>query len=164
MPHVAPKSGSCMDLDQIKALTELMVANDLTELILRDGETRVILRRNKPGSGPMVTTAPHAMPATVAAPPPMMAAPVAGPAAAPAAEAGQSIKSPMVGTFYASSSPDSSPFVTAGSRVEPDTVVCIIEAMKVFNEIKAEVSGTIERVLVTNGQPVEYGQPLFLVK
>jgi acetyl-CoA carboxylase biotin carboxyl carrier protein len=150
-----------MDLDQIKALTELMVENDLTELMLRDGETRVVLRRNKPGSGAVITAVQQPMPAMVAAPQPAMA-PAAAPASA--AEPGPSIKSPMVGTFYASSSPDSSPFVTAGSRVEPDTVVCIIEAMKVFNEIKAEVSGTIERVLVTNGQPVEYGQPLFLVK
>ena len=138
-----------------------MVANDLTEIMLRDGETRVVLRRNKPGSGPVITTMQQPMPTMVAAPQQVMAAPAAG---VPAADAGQSIKSPMVGTFYTTPSPDSPAFVTAGSRVEPDTVVCIIEAMKVFNEIKAEVSGTIERVLVSNGQPVEYGQPLFLVK
>jgi len=150
-----------MDLDQIKALTELMVENDLTELMLRDGETRVVLRRNKPGSGAgaVVTAVSQPMASGVGVPQPVAVAPVAA-----SAEVGQSIKSPMVGTFYSAAGPDSPAFVTAGSRVEPDTVVCIIEAMKVFNEIKAEVSGTIERVLVNNGQPVEYGQPLFLVK
>lgn len=160
-PPVAPKSGICMDLDQIKALTELMVENDLTELMLRDGETRVVLRRNKPGSGAgaVVTAVSQPMASGVGVPQPVAVAPVAA-----SAEVGQSIKSPMVGTFYSAAGPDSPAFVTAGSRVEPDTVVCIIEAMKVFNEIKAEVSGTIERVLVNNGQPVEYGQPLFLVK
>ncbi len=134
-----------------------MVDNDLTEIMLRDGETRVVIRRSQPGAGPVVTAVHQPMPVAVQ---PVHAAP----AAVAAEPAGQSIKSPMVGTFYSTPSPDSPAFVTAGSRVEPDTVVCIIEAMKVFNEIKAEVSGTIERVLVSNGQPVEYGQPLFLVK
>ena len=74
------------------------------------------------------------------------------------------IKSPIVGTFYASPSPDSAPFVAAGDKVSSDTIVCIIEAMKIMNEIKAEVAGTIEKVLIENGEPVEYGQPLFLVR
>ncbi|MCZ6542460.1 MAG: acetyl-CoA carboxylase, biotin carboxyl carrier protein, partial [Planctomycetota bacterium] len=74
------------------------------------------------------------------------------------------IESPMVGTFYAASNPDSSPFVTVGSSVDPDTVVCMIEAMKIFNEIKAECSGTIEKVLVNNGESIEFGQALFIVR
>lgn len=152
-----------MDLEQIKALTALMVDNDLTEIMLRDGETRIVLRRRLPGGEP-VAVAHHMPPMPVVAHAPVAVAPPARPAesAGGAADAnGQTIKSPMVGTFYASPDPDSSPFVTVGSRVEPDTVVCIVEAMKVFNEIKAETSGVIERVLASNGQAVEFGQPLF---
>ncbi len=96
------------------------------------------------------------------------AAPVAGaagPAAAPAEDAGLvPIRSPMVGTFYAASDPESKPYVGPGSEVGPESVVCIIEAMKVFNEIKAEMAGTIEKVMVQNAQPVEFGQPLFMVR
>ncbi len=156
-----------MDLEQIKALTELMVANDLTEIMLRDGEDRIVIRRHKPGVPPMVNAGlTHTIPTAVAHAPATAHTQVARPAEpAPAApeSAGHAIKSPMVGTFYSTPDPDSPPFVTVGSRVEPDTVVCIIEAMKVFNEIKAEVSGIVERVLVNNGQPVEYGQPMFQV-
>ncbi|MEX2387040.1 MAG: acetyl-CoA carboxylase biotin carboxyl carrier protein, partial [Phycisphaeraceae bacterium] len=103
-----------------------------------------------------------------AAPP----APAPGPApaggepapAAPPASDGVAIKSPMVGTYYSSASPDAKPYLQVGDKVEPDTVVCLIEAMKVFNEIKAETSGTVTRILVENGQAVEFDQPLFEIK
>jgi acetyl-CoA carboxylase biotin carboxyl carrier protein len=92
-------------------------------------------------------------------------APAASPAApAPAKEILPAIESPMVGTFYATPGPDKAPFVTVGSKVGPDTTVCLIEAMKIFNEIKAETSGTVEEVLVKSGQPVEFGQPLFRIR
>jgi len=91
--------------------------------------------------------------------------PSSAPAAPPAEDEGlETIRSPMVGTFYAAATPDAEPFVSVGTRVEPDTVVCLVEAMKVFNEIKAELTGTIEKVLVDNGDAVEFGQPLFRVK
>jgi acetyl-CoA carboxylase biotin carboxyl carrier protein len=144
----------------------------LTEIMIRDGDSRILLRRGPTGAAaPVVHSAPLAF-----APPPHAALPGAmmtpgsapPPSATGAAETSSStlleIKAPMVGTFYAATDPESPPLVKPGSPVSPDTVVCIIEAMKVFNEIKAEASGTIERVLATNGGPVEYGQVLFLVR
>lgn len=158
-----------LDVDKIRQLIEMMVANDLVEVSLRDGDVEVNLRR--PNANAPVTTVvtasnpapvPHAVPG--AQPAPAVAEPAAsGAAAADDAELVE-ITSPMVGTFYAASDPDSPPFVTVGSDVHPGTVTCILEAMKVFNEIKAEIAGRIERILVKNAQPVEYGQPLFLVR
>ncbi|MCC6579213.1 MAG: acetyl-CoA carboxylase biotin carboxyl carrier protein [Phycisphaeraceae bacterium] len=149
-----------VDLKKLRDLVKLMVDNDLTELDLQGEGESVKLKR---GTGEKVMTyAPAPMPMMPAAQP--VAAPAA-PAAAPAADPGlTAIRSPMVGTFYASPSPDAPPFVTVGSQVGPETVVCLIEAMKVFNEIKAELSGTIEKVLVESGQAVEFDQPLFLVR
>ena len=164
-----------MDIEQVRQLVELMEQHDLTELIIRDGETRIILRRGAaggPGTAPgpvqmvvpptQVTTAPTVQPVPAADAP----QPAEGTEAEQRAEEEElvAIKSPMVGTFYAAPDPESPPYVTVGSEVEPDTVVCLVEAMKVFNEIKAEVAGTIERVCVQNAQPVEFGQPLFLVR
>jgi acetyl-CoA carboxylase biotin carboxyl carrier protein len=105
-------------------------------------------------------------PVVAAAPAPVAAAPAAAPAApaAPKNDGTLAIESPMVGTFYSSPGPDKPAFVSVGSRVGPDTVVCLLEAMKIFNEIKAEKSGTIEAVLVKSGQPVEFGQPLFRIR
>lgn len=142
---------------KLRELIKLMTENDLCELDLRDKDEQVTLRRaspqaTAPGPGMYVP-----QPVTHAAPPAEL--PGAG---VPSGLV--EIKSPMVGTFYASSSPDAESFAKVGSSVGPDTVVCIIEAMKVFNEIKAETSGRIEKVLVTSGQAVEFGQPLFLVK
>ncbi|MDR1518859.1 MAG: acetyl-CoA carboxylase biotin carboxyl carrier protein [Planctomycetota bacterium] len=142
-------------IDKIKDLLALMRDNDLVELELREGEFRVALRRQTTIAAP-------------AFPPP----PVIAPAAAPAAPAAggldatdlEPIKSPIVGTIYRGPTPDASPFVNEGDAVEKNTVVCIIEAMKIMNEIKAGVDGRIERVLVESGEPVEYGQPLFLVR
>lgn len=156
-----------MDIEEIKTLTSLMVDNDLSEIMIRDGEKRILLRRhgaNEPA------------PAPAALPPPVAAAvPAVGPAAAaspitsatevPAADDGfEMIKSPMVGTFYSASDPESPAFVKVGDHVSPDSVVAIIEAMKVFNEIKAEITGTIESIAVRNADPVEFGQVLMKVR
>lgn len=145
-----------MDVGLLEAMVRLMSANDLTTVDVRDGDRRVILRRGGPPA-PAAAVAPqmpHA-PTPVAPPPAIAADPDAG--LVP-------IKSPMVGTFYAASGPDAKAFVSVGSAVGDDTDVCVIEAMKVFNNIKAECRGTVARVVVTNGQTVEFGQVLFLVK
>ncbi len=147
-----------IEMRKLRELVKLMKENDLCELDIRDADEQVTLKRPAPQAEPTVVHAP---------PPPAAAAPAPTPAAdaGPAADEGLvEIVSPMVGTFYTAANPDSEPFVRPGSRVGPDDVVCIIEAMKVFNEIKAETAGTIEKVLVTNGQAVEFGQAMFLVK
>jgi acetyl-CoA carboxylase biotin carboxyl carrier protein len=141
------------DLDKLKKLIEMMEQHDVTEVNLRHGEEQWRLKR---GSAELVPFAP----------PPVQAAPVptaapTGEAAAPPADAGPTINAPTVGTFYPSPSPDDPPYVVAGSKVTPDTTVCLIEAMKVFNPIQAEVTGTITEILVANGAAVEFGQPLF---
>ena len=154
-----------IDIRKLKELVRLMVANDLTELDLRDEQETVTLRRPGPQQAP-VMMAPQA---------PQAAAPVAAPAAAvaPPAEAAPAadpmegliaIESPMVGTFYASPSPDKPTFVKVGDSIDAETVVCLVEAMKIFNEIKAEVSGTVEKILPASGDSVEFGQPLFLIR
>lgn len=154
-----------IDIRKLKELVRLMVANDLSELDLRDAEEQVTLRRHTHHVGPAMMASPHVAlagpPATAAA-----AAPETAPADKPAAEDPDlhKIESPMVGTFYTSPSPDAAPFVEAGAIINSETVICLVEAMKIFNEIKAECSGTIEKVLVKNGEPVEFGQPLFLVR
>jgi acetyl-CoA carboxylase biotin carboxyl carrier protein len=151
-----------IDLKKLKQVVGLMVDHDLTEVDLDDGQDKVKLRRGNTAAGQPVMMAPPAPAAAPTAP----AAPAAGPPAgtAPAADAGPVIESPMVGTFYSSPSPDSAPFVKVGDKVDADTVVCIVEAMKVFNEIKAEQAGTIDAMLVESGTAVEYGQPLFRLK
>ena len=164
-----------IDLKTLKQLVKLMSEQDLTELDLEDDKgEKVRLRRR--GNAPEVqylTGAPQMPTQTAAAPQPAPqgdAQPAAQASADPGASSGSNeptgevIDSPMVGTFYSAPSPDSEDFVSVGSRVEADTVVCIIEAMKVFNEIKAETTGTIKRILVENGQAVEYGQALFEIE
>lgn len=145
-----------IDIDTLKELVRLMVDNDLSEIDLRKGDDAIALKRGFGGSVQYAAPAPVHLPA--APPAPAGAAP-----AAPAPDTGAAIESPMVGTFYSASDPDSPPFVQVGTVVSPNDVVCIIEAMKVFNEIKAEKGGRITRLLVENGQPVEFGQKLFLV-
>ena len=146
-----------MDLKDIKAIVDLMEKNGLTAFEMEKGGFRIALSKGAV-AGPAVSYAP----APVAAPAaPAAAAPTE--AAAPAAS-GKEIPSPMVGTFYTAPSPESPAFVKVGQKVTPDTVVCIIEAMKVMNEIKAEVSGTITEVAAENGQPVQFGQALFRYK
>jgi acetyl-CoA carboxylase biotin carboxyl carrier protein len=156
-----------IDIRKLESLVRLMVENDLTELDLKDGEETVTVKR---GGKPVVVAAapvaaaPAPAPAPVAAP---AAAPVAAPASAPAADddAGCiAVESPMVGTFYATPGPDKPPFAQVGTQVGPESIVCLVEAMKIFNEIKAEKSGTIHKILVKSGQPVEFGQKLFLIK
>lgn len=155
-----------IDIRKLKELVKLMVENDLSELDLKDEQESVSLRRPYASAG--AAMAPAAAPPAYASPTPV--SPAAAPAAtAPAAsgddEAGLvPITSPMVGTFYSSPDPESPSYVSAGDNVSPDTTVCIVEAMKVFSEIKAECSGKIAKVLVKNAEPVEYGQPLFLVR
>jgi acetyl-CoA carboxylase biotin carboxyl carrier protein len=144
-----------LDIRKLKELVRLMVNNDLTELDLRDSEEQVTLRRPGPGQAPQVVTGPAV---ATAAPPAAASAPAA------ISPDMQTIDSPMVGTFYAAPNPDSPAFVNVGSSVDAETLVCLVEAMKVFNEIKAGCSGTIERVLVSNAEPVEFGQPLFVVR
>jgi acetyl-CoA carboxylase biotin carboxyl carrier protein len=146
-----------MDIEEIRELVRLMVENDLAELDITDGDSKIRLKR---GPGGEIVGQPVPVPAFA----PAAAAEPAPPAEGPEEEKHIEIRSPMVGTFYAAPSPDSDPYVTVGSRVGEDTVVCIIEAMKVMNEIKAERAGTVVEICVQNAHPVEYGQPLFKVK
>ncbi len=156
-----------MDLNQLKELVKLMVDNDLAEVEVRSDEQTTLYLRRGPEKGafapPPMMYAPQALAAAPAAPAhlPAAAAAPAAPAHAPGLIA---IESPMVGTFYAAPNPDTPPFAKPGSQITPDSVVCLIEAMKVFNEIKAEKSGVVEQVLVKNGEAVEFGQKLFLVR
>jgi acetyl-CoA carboxylase biotin carboxyl carrier protein len=149
-----------MDIAKLKELVALMADNDLTEVELKGDKESVTIKRGVAGGAPVIQYAPAAAPAHAPA-----AAPAAAPAPAVATVApGIHIESPMVGTFYASPNPDAGPFVKVGQQVSPDTVVCIIEAMKVFNEIKAEKAGVLESMLVKNGQAVEFGQKLFTLR
>jgi acetyl-CoA carboxylase biotin carboxyl carrier protein len=149
-----------MDVGLLEQIVRMMQANDLNMVDLRDGTKRVILKR-----GPAETLGQVVM-APAAAPP--AAAPRAGgnggAAAEPATDHLLQVKSPMVGTYYAAPSPDAKPFVSVGATVNEETDVCVIEAMKVFNNVKAECSGKIAKIMVTNGQAVEFGQVLFLVE
>ena len=148
-----------MELKDIKAIIDLMKKNDLSVFEMEKDGFRLKLQKGL-GDQPIV----------VSSPVPAGMSPVAtGPAAAAAAPAGEAsnlkdVSSPMVGTFYRAASPDAPPFVDVGTRVTEDTVVCIIEAMKVMNEIKAETSGVIAEVVAENGKPVQFGQALFRVK
>jgi len=154
-----------MDLRKLKTLIDLVAESGIEELEVTEGESKVRIVK----SG--ITSAPQfMMPATMSAP--MMAAPAAVPAAVgtaaavetPMIEDGFVSKSPMVGTFYRASAPAEPAFVEVGSQVKEGDTLCIIEAMKLLNEIDAEKSGTIKQILVENGQPVEYGQPLFIIE
>ena len=151
------------DVRKIRRLVELMKEHDLGEIDLRQGDTRIQLRRGSAAAPPAGTAPPAAYAATPSSPLPL-AAPLS-PATTPSAETEHIvvIKSPMVGTFYAAPDPDSPTYVKVGDHVGPETTVCIVEAMKVFNQIPAEVSGKIVAVLAENGEPVEFGQPLFKV-
>jgi acetyl-CoA carboxylase biotin carboxyl carrier protein len=162
-----------MNVGLLEQITRLMRENDLNTVDVRDGDKRVIIRRGavvapSAGSGMMYAHAPgahHAPTASSGLPASTGAGSSTSTPAITDSEAGCiPIKSPMVGTFYTASSPDAKPFVSVGSQVDEDTDVCVIEAMKVFNNLKAEMRGTVQKVLVSNGQTVEFGQPLFLVK
>jgi acetyl-CoA carboxylase biotin carboxyl carrier protein len=147
-----------MELDQIKAIITMMKENDLSEFSMEQDGLKIRIKRGPDGFQQTVTVPPAAAPAAAAAP-------VA--AEAPPAELAADIKyitSPMVGTFYRSPSPDTPPYCEVGQNVDDETVVCIIEAMKVMNEIKAELRGAVTEVLVENAKPVEFGQKLFVVR
>jgi acetyl-CoA carboxylase biotin carboxyl carrier protein len=157
-----------MELEKVRELVDLMKANDLSELEVVDGQSRIVLKRGgeRQGVSPQVVAVPQMVAPERAGPEAARpAAETAPTAAAPAEEEKcRQIVSPIVGTFYASPSPNADAFVEVGSKVKEDSVVCIIEAMKVMNEIKSELAGTIRKVLVENDAAVEYGQPLFLVE
>lgn len=157
-----------MDLKDIKAIIDLMRKNAVSEFELERQDFKIRLKRASNGGSqtaayeePSVVT--YSQPAAAISPPP--APPLQPPAPAAAAVATDlEIKSPMIGTFYRAPSPESAPYVEVGAEVNPDTVVCIIEAMKVMNEIKAEAKGVVTQVLVENAKPVEFGQPLFKLR
>jgi len=149
------------DLDKIKKLVEIMEQNELVELEIKHGDDKVFLKR----CPAQPVTPPGAVLQPEYGPPPSGRAMTEMPAVTPKEQQNLvDIKSPIVGTFYATPSPDSEPYVEIGTHVELQTVVCLIEAMKVMNEIKADTAGTIAEILVTNGQAVEYGQVMFRVK
>lgn len=155
-----------MDLKDIKAIIDLMRKNSIAEFELEREGFKIRLKRGT-GSGTVIAgpvlyeNGAAALPLTPALPPPATTAALTAKSGAPP-EA--DIKSPMIGTFYRSPSPDAAPYVEMGTEVDADTVVCIIEAMKVMNEIKAEARGVVTQVLVENGKPVEFGQPLFKIR
>ena len=154
-----------MELEQIKAIIAMMKDNDLSEFSMEQDGLKIRIKRGPEGFQPTVTL-PPAVPTQFAAAPVSAQAPAAASAApAPAVVANaKHIESPMVGTFYRSASPDAPPYVEVGQEVDVETVVCIIEAMKVMNEIKAEVKGVITEVMAENAKPVEFGQKLFAVR
>ncbi|MCC5805658.1 MAG: acetyl-CoA carboxylase biotin carboxyl carrier protein [Opitutales bacterium] len=152
-----PNGGNNLDIKDIKQIVDLMKRSDLTEFEIEEEGLKLRICR----SGGVVVENRAPSPVAAAVPP---AAVESATTAAPAEASGKVIKSPMVGTFYSAPSPDSPPFVKSGDEVTEDSTVCIIEAMKVMNEIKAEISGKIAEVLVKNGESVEFGQPLFRVK
>ena len=153
-----------MELKDIKAIIDLMKKNSITEFELERQDSKIRLKRGNGGSiarevDDVPTIVPMPMPSAGTVPPPI------APPTLPVASTGEiEIKSPMIGTFYRSPSPEAAPYAEVGAEVSAETVVCIIEAMKVMNEIKAEVKGVITQVLVENGKPVEFGQPLFKVR
>jgi len=151
-----------LELKDIKELIALFRKNDLSEFALEQEGFKISLKRGSDAL-PVFTHQPLALPQAAPQALPAPAAPAA-PALPTVQEASHDIQSPMVGTFYGAASPDSPSFVSVGQQVTPDTVICIIEAMKVMNEIKAETSGTVVEILAENGKPVQYGQPLFRLR
>ena len=155
-----------MDLRKLKTLIDLVSESNVSELEITEAEGKVRIVK----SAGVAMAAPVVMAAPVAAAPAVVAAPAAAPAgaeaapAAPAAPAGHAVKSPMVGTFYRSSSPGAAPFVQIGSVVKEGDTLCIVEAMKILNEIESDKSGTVTQILCENGQAVEYGQPMFVIE
>jgi acetyl-CoA carboxylase biotin carboxyl carrier protein len=157
-----------MDIRKIKKLIELLEESGVAEIEIREGEESVRIARQAPASaghnGPIYMTAPAQAPAPAAAP---AAAHAPAPAASPAATAGKGetvVPAPMVGTYYSSPSPGAKQFVAIGDEVKPGQVLCIIEAMKMMNQIESEVGGKVRAILVKNGEPVEFGQPLFIIE
>jgi acetyl-CoA carboxylase biotin carboxyl carrier protein len=150
-----------MDLRKLKKLIDLVQESGIAELEVTEGEERVKIVRSGRATGETFVTVP-AHPASPPAPPPPAAAAPAEPPAPP--PEGHMVKSPMVGTFYRASAPDAKPFVEVGDTVKAGQTVCIIEAMKLMNEIESDRDGVVKAILVDNGQPVEYGEPLFVIE
>ena len=150
-----------MDIRKVKKLIELLEESGISEIEIKEGEESVRISRNNMTAVAAQAMAPMAMPAAV---------PAAAPAPAPAAEAedaipaGHAVKSPMVGTFYRAPSPDAAEFVQVGQSVSVGETLCIIEAMKILNQIEADKSGVIKSILIENGEPVEYDQPMFIIE
>lgn len=166
MPSSKATEDSGFDLERLRKLVELMEQHDLREVRLKKGSEQWHLRR---GPQEVLQTVPmHAPPQVASAPPSAAAAPAPAaaiaPPGAPKDDGLLTIKSPMVGTFYRASSPQDPPFSKEGDRITRDSVVCLVEAMKFFNQIKADCAGTIVKILVNDGDAVEFGQPLFKVK
>ncbi|HEY2925554.1 acetyl-CoA carboxylase biotin carboxyl carrier protein [Piscinibacter sp.] len=153
-----------MDLRKLKTLIDLVSESNISELEITEADGKVRIVKSEPA--PAVHSMP--MPTVAIAAPAMPALPAAGaapaPAAEPAAPAGHTVKSPMVGTFYRSANPGAKAFVEVGSAIKEGEPICIIEAMKIMNEIEADKSGTVTRILCENGQAVEFGQPLFIIE
>jgi acetyl-CoA carboxylase biotin carboxyl carrier protein len=147
-----------MDLRKLKKLIDLVQESGIAELEITEGEEKVKIVK---GGVVMATAAPPAAAPAEARPPSTAAAP--GLAEPPTGQEGHVVKAPMVGTFYRSPSPDAKPFVEVGQAVKEGDTICIIEAMKLMNEIEADATGSVKAILVENGQPVEYGQPLFIL-
>jgi acetyl-CoA carboxylase biotin carboxyl carrier protein len=158
MPDHPPGPSEAENVRAIRQLVRLMKRYDLTAIDFVEGSTQIRLRRRGPENSAPLTY-------SVSPPAPVQAAHPVAPTAAPSppAPSGIMIESPMVGTYYSSSSPDAPPFVNVGSQVRADSTVCVIEAMKVFTDIPAGLNGVVAEILVKNGQPVEYGQSLFRV-
>ena len=152
-----------MDLRKLKKLIDLVQESGIGEIEITEGEEKVRICRQPAGPAPVYMTAP-AMQMPLAAPGMPAAAPAPPEAAKPEEPTGHTLKSPMVGTFYRAPSPGAPAFVEVGQSVSKGQTLCIIEAMKLLNEIESDVSGTVKAILVENGQPVEYGQPLFLIE
>jgi len=153
-----------VDIRKLKKLIELVEASDVAELEITEGEDTVRIGRY-PAPGSVAPAQPMTMPQslTAAAPQPAPTEPVTTEAVGSSAPEGNTVRSPMVGTFYRAPSPDAKPFVEVGDSVKPGDTLCIIEAMKMLNQIEAEDAGTISAILVDNEQPVEYDQPLFVI-
>ena len=149
-----------MDIRKIKKLIEIIEESGIAEIEIKEGEESISINRY----GNTVAAAPINYAAPVAAPAQPSAAPVAAAAAAEEKVTGHTVKSPMVGTFYRSASPGSKTFVEIGQSVQAGDTLCIIEAMKILNQIEADKSGTVSKILVENAEPVEYGQPLFIIE
>ena len=157
-----------MKFEEIKNIVKLMSENDLTEFKIESEDMHLCIRRGSANAGGAIASPVIAAPQVIQSAPVPAPAPAPAPASAPAPAAAPDkdkiIESPIVGTFYRSATPGADAFVKVGSKVEADQTVCIIEAMKVMNEIKAEKSGVIKEILVENGEPVEFGQPLFILE
>jgi len=164
MKSDTPSGGDVFDIDRIRQIVELMEQHELNEVDLQQGDDRIKLTRGGTVAAmpPMMAPAPAMAPPPPPAAPPAPAEPVATDSAA--APGTITINSPMVGTFYSRPNPESEPFVQVGSVIREDTVICIVEAMKVFNEIPAECRGKIVEVLVQDNQAVDFGKPLFRVE